>query len=454
MITSLLFLLSKENGLFWDNVLFASKMGNYLFENSIFNWSIPDSFDPGHPPFLGFLLALVWKIFGQNLWSSHLLMFPFIFGVFVQLFKFISFYVKDEKKAWLAFAFIILDPTLSTQFIIVNPEVIIVFFFFLAFNGIIENNKKLHFIGLFFLSIISFRSMMLLAGLFIFDFLNRIIIKKEKIKSALNFNFLLFYLIASLPGIFYIVWRLFTKGWLQTHPNSPWSSLWQLATPKIFFKNSIVLIWRFLDFGRIFFICFIIISLLVIGKKIFEDNKNKQLILLAISPVFFIIIACLISTNSFGHRYFIVAFIALNLLSFRILINYYRRRKVLFCFLFFGLIFGNFWIYPKHISQGWDATLGHIPYHNLRKDAIYYLEKNKIPINDVATFFPNYHSINTIELNGDNRSFQKFNGKNEYVFYSNIYNLSKEDLINLDKNYKKIKEFNSYNINITIYILK
>ena len=49
--------------MFWDNVLFASKMGNQLYYNDLFNWTMPDSFDPGHPPFLGFLLAITWKIF-------------------------------------------------------------------------------------------------------------------------------------------------------------------------------------------------------------------------------------------------------------------------------------------------------------------------------------------------------------------------------------------------------
>ena len=55
-------LVSYEYGMFWDNVLFASKMGNHLYENGIFDWTIPDNFDPGHPPFLAFLLAVAWKL--------------------------------------------------------------------------------------------------------------------------------------------------------------------------------------------------------------------------------------------------------------------------------------------------------------------------------------------------------------------------------------------------------
>jgi ABC-type enterochelin transport system ATPase subunit len=71
----------------------------------------------------------------------------------------------------------------------------------------------------------------------------------------------------------------------------------------------------------------------------------------------------------------------------------------------------------------------------------------------VATFFPNYTLLNTIDLSGDTRSFSKFNGKNKYVIYATVYNISCEDLSKLDKNYSILKQFNNLNINITIYIL-
>ena len=45
-----------------------------------------------------------------------------------------------------------------------------------------------------------------------------------------------------------------------------------------------------------------------------------------------------------------------------------------------GLISGNLWIYPRNIAQGWDATLAHVPYYNLRIEAINYLDKNNIEI--------------------------------------------------------------------------
>lgn len=454
ILAFIIFLFSKDYGMFWDNVLFASKMGNELYTNSIFNWTMPDSFDPGHPPFLGFLLAIFWKLLGQKLWVSHLLMLPFVIGFLFQLYEFVSYYLKEKGFLFLAFILIIVDPTLATSFVLVNPEIIILFFFFLSINGLLKQKKYIQFIGLFFLSIVSFRGMLLFAGIFIFDILNRIYIDKQNKKYFFNIKFLFYYFLASLPALIFVSWRLITKGWLQTHPNSPWATLWQIATPKIFFKNCVVLIWRYLDFGRIFIFLLLFISLIIYGKKIFKSIKNKQLLLLSISSVICIIVISLFATNTFGHRYFIVSYIVFNLLAFLIFIEFFKSKKIIYTLLFLGLISGNLWIYPKKISQGWDATLAHIPYHSLRLKAIEYLNTQNIKIEEVASFFPNCATIDLIDYSRDQRKFSKFTGKNKYAFYATVYNLTDEALNILDKDYSILKEFNNFNINITIYILK
>lgn len=453
IVAIIIFFFSKANGMFWDNVLFASKMGNHLFENGILNWTIPNEFDPGHPPFLAFLLAISWKILGHKLWVAHLLMLPFIFGFFNQLFKFISFFINQQKAQIIAFLLIIIDPSLSTQFVIVNPEIILLFFFFLALNGILFNHKILKFIGLFFLSIVSYRSMMIFGGLFLFEIINIIFIKKQKLTSILNIKFLLFYVFSSLPGVVFVIWRLLTKGWLQTHPDSPWVSLWQIATPKIFLKNCVVLVWRYIDFGRIFIFLFLLISFIFFGKKIVKSQKNKQLITLAFCSVLFIVVVSLFATNSFGHRYFLISFICFILLAFSILIKFYKNKKIIYSFLFLSLISGNLWIYPKKISQGWDASLAHVTYHSLRLKAIDYLNENQIDINDVATFFPNYNRLDYIDFKGDKRSFANFTGDNKYVLFSTVYNLSDEEIKILENNYSILKQFNNFNIDIIIYTI-
>ena len=449
-----IFLISKNYGMFWDNVLFASKMGNELFANSIFNWTMPASFDPGHPPFLAFLLAVLWNFLGHKLWVSHLLMLPFIIGFLYQLFEFTSYFVTKKRFVFIALLLIIADPTVATSFVLVNPELLILFFFFLTVNGILKQKNSLKFMGLFFLSIVSFRSMMLFAGIFIFDILNNTYCHKQKLKSFLNFRFLLFYFLASVPAILFICWRLATKGWLQTHPDSPWASLWQIASPEIFLKNCAILIWRYLDFGRVFIFLFLLVSFILFGKKIFKSIKNKQILAIAICSVILIVVISLFATNTFGHRYFIISYIGFILFSFLILDEFYKSKRMLFGFLFLGLLSGNFWIYPKKIAQGWDATLAHVPYHSLRLKAIDYLNDEQIELKEVASFFPNCTSLDLIDFSGDQRSFAKFNGKNKYVFFATVYNPSDEELKRIDNNYTLLKQFNNFNIAITIYTLK
>lgn len=450
----LIFLVSNQNGMFWDNVLFASKMGNQLYENSIFNWTMPDSFDPGHPPFLGFLLAASWKILGHHLWVSHLVILPFTIGFFYQLFRFIGYFIADVRLRFFAFLLIVIDPTISTAFVLVNPEIIILFFFFLAINGILFESKVQKFIGLLFLSIVSYRSMMLFGGIFLFEICNHLLLNKKKIKSVLNIKFLTPYVIASLPGVFFVVWRLTTKGWLQTHPDSPWAGYWHFADFEFFIRNCIVLIWRYLDFGRIFIFSFLLISFFLFRNKIIQSEKNKKLILLAITSVFFIVVTILIATNAFGHRYFIVSYIALILLAFKILQEFYTKKRLIYVLLCLGLLTGNLWVYPKNISQGWNATLGHLPYHSLRLDAIDYLNEKSINIEEVASFFPNYNILDYIDFKGDKRSFSKFNGSNIYVFYASVYNLTEEEQKSLTKHYSVLKQFHKFNTTIKIYISK
>ena len=430
--------------------MFGSLMGNQLFYNNLFDWYMPDSFDPGHPPFLGFLLAGAWKILGHKLWVSHLVMLPFSIGLLYQLHRFISYYIKNYTLQFFAFLLLLVDPTLSAQFVLVNPEIISLFFFFLVLNGILYGNYYMKIIGLFFLSIVSFRSMMLAAGIFTFDVLNLLWIEKRSIRAIIKPKFLLAYIIGSIPGVVFVIWRLLTKGWLQTHPDSPWAALWHFADLKMFFRNCIVLGHRYADFGRVFILLFLVFSLIKFRKTIFT-KEVKQLLLLAISSVSIIGVTSLLATNTMGHRYFIASYLVLGLLAFLIIDRFYSKKKIIFGVLFLGLITGNLWIYPRTIAQGWDASLAHLPYHSLRTDAIQYLDDNAINIEETASFFPNAISLDNVDLSGDLRSFEDFNGENKYLFYSNVYNLTDEEYDIIDTNYTIIKKFEKLRIHIYIY---
>ena len=77
----------------------------------------------------------------------------------------------------------------------------------------------------------------------------------------------------------------------------------------------------------------------------------------------------------------------------------------------------------------------------IEKKAIDFLDKDGITINETATFFPNRTKIDNIDLNNDYRSFIAFSGNEEYVFYSNVFNVSDEDLLAIETKYRLIKRF-------------
>lgn len=445
---------SLETGFFWDNSIFGYQMGMHLFENGLFNLNIPDSIDPGHPPFLAFILALSWKIFGKSLITSHVVLFPFVYGLLYQLFEFVKTYTDKNYLVIFPFILVILDPTLDTQLFLIGPEVIQLFFFFLAINSILKEKIILKTIGLFFLGIVSFRGMMLFFGIFLFDILRHLWLYRKSIKTFINRKNTISYSIAIIPAFLYITWRLTVKGWLQTHPDSPFAHLWHHVNIQEFFRNLIFMIHRYADFGRIIYFIFILWMLCTNKKLFLNDSKNKEIILLAFVSVIAITLVSLFSVNTFGHRYFIVSYLAFALLAFRLITKLNKLKKIIYFVIVTSLISGNFWIYPERVSQGWDASLAHLPFYNLRETAIKYLYTNNIKIENVATFAPNQGPIEAINLSGNLDKFSDFTGRNPYVFYSNIFNLSDPTYEILKKKYISIKTFEKRNIYIHIMKLK
>ena len=93
-------------------------MGNQLYNNGLFPWTMPDEFDPAHPPFLGFILALFWKTLGHSLWVSHLAMVPFVVGFVYQIQVFILHFTKNYKLALLGTLFVLIDPSISSSLVL------------------------------------------------------------------------------------------------------------------------------------------------------------------------------------------------------------------------------------------------------------------------------------------------------------------------------------------------
>lgn len=449
-------------GIFWDNVTFISDMGNALYENGVFNWmSITPEIDPGHPPFTAFLVASAWTFFGKSLWITHLMMFPFIYGFLVQLSKFVEFFVVDKTlKIW-AFLLVLIDPTLLAQMVSVNPEMPLLFFFFLALNGILYKNLFYKSIGLIFIGIISYRGMMLGVGIFLIDVVLHVYYRREALARFFNLKHVIIYSLSAIPAVTYITWRLVYKGWLITNPVQPWGDAIDYSDKSGFllnlFRNFAVLFHRYMDFGRIF-VFLVILWICLFYRKQILFSKIKPLLIIAVFSVIVIVFTSLAINNPMGHRYFIMSYLCFALLGFvlikQLLNTHTHIAKLLFSILVVGLLSGNFWIYPDKISQGWDASLAHLHYFKLRQKAITYLEKNNINIQETASFFPNNKSIDVVDLNGDKRSFKDFTGSEPYIMYSNVYNIKDSEYDYIHSNYILLKSFSQLGVRVELWAKK
>jgi hypothetical protein len=112
VLSLLIYFLSRDNFFFWDTISQVSIPANWYYDNDFKYLFVPDDLTTGHPPSAGLYLAMVWKVFGRSLPVSHLAFLPFIFGIFVQLYRLIEKSGEKEIIIWLIMGVTVIDPTL------------------------------------------------------------------------------------------------------------------------------------------------------------------------------------------------------------------------------------------------------------------------------------------------------------------------------------------------------
>ena len=492
--------LVKDNFFFWDTIQLASQHAHFFYENNTFStFLLPDEMDSGHPPTFGFYLAFMWEIFGKTLTVSHLSMLPFLIGIIWQGWR-LAEKVVGDGWALLFLLLLIVCPVVVGQAVLVSPDVVLLFFFLMALNGIFKeiNSNKLIELNLIKsnhssfiihhsslitsilgLSMISMRGMMVIVALFIFYCLIKLPYLKKLINSELTDNELINYpknlnpnypkpypsypnskkyplsikavfslispfLLGISFGIGFLAYHFMEKGWIGFHPNSPWMPAFEKVNTMGFIKNVIVLIWRLIDFGHLFLWLISIYGLIKL-KKVFPTTRLLIalliILLLVLSPTL------LIYKGLLAHRYLMPIYVVLILLTVKIIsdLKNYKQQLIISIIAFIGLATGNFWVYPQPISTGWDATLAHLPYYALRRGMLQFIDNQHINYSEIGTAFPNQRDFETTDLVKKDPSvqnhFSTYNfEKHHFIFYSNIMNeLSDADLIELKTNWHSIK---------------
>ncbi len=441
---AILFILTINNGFFWDTVQLGSKHANHYYTLNFSTLLLPDSIDSGHIPAFGMYLAIIWKLLGRSLIASHLAMLPFIFGVLWQLHKLSARFVKKEYAGWVMLL-VFLDPSLLSQLTLMSPDVLLVFFFLMGLNSIWGNKRFLLSLSIALLFLTSMRGMMLSLCLLIVDIIKNIAFSRSfRVTFVALVKRSLIYMPALLIFISFSAYHYIEKGWIGYHEDSPWAALFARVGVEGAIHNVGILGWRILDYGRIVIWGVFLVLLIKFRLGVFKIKEARLLYLLFIVILFLLPANMIWAKDLLGHRYLLPIYLSFSLLCATILFSLEMGRKLRIAMVSVWLIViisGNFWVYPEKISQGWDSTLAHLPYYKTRLQALEYLDKNGIAFSEVQSFFPNVPMIDDIDLNDDKRQLVDFDNGCDYVLYSNVFNISNNDYDLIRNQYSVIKQF-------------
>ncbi len=453
------------NFFFWDTIQLGSKHAHFFYETHFSSLLLPDNIDSGHPPFFGIYLAFMWQLFGKTLIVSHLSMLPFLWGITWQALK------LGEKALgeWQAVLFILIlkvNPIMAGQSVMMSPDVVLVFFFLLAFNAVLNNNKKILTVAILGLSMISMRGMMTAAIFFIFEIIKTfqiLDIYKSSIAFTISniyklfFKTILPYLLGGLSALSFLMYHYFEKGWIGYHAGSEWADAFQVVDFQGFIKNMIVYIWRLVDAGHLFLMPIIFYGFYKMKTDSAFKNTRTLFILLFIALIV-LTPTLVIYKGLLQHRYLLPIYLIINLLCLKIIsdLKNGKLQNGLYALVFVGLLSGHFWVYPQPIATSWDTTLAQLPYYRLRNEMTQYIDNQHFKYEDIGTAYPNLASFKFIDLKepvGNQGAFSPVDfNKNKYIFYSNVMNdFNKKELDELSENWKPLKILRGGQVIVVLY---
>jgi len=459
-ITGLIYFV-QDHAFFWDTLLLTSKYADHFFDTSFQSVLLPADLDAGHPPFWGMYIASTWKAFGRSLIVSHWAMWPFLVGILWQMVILVQHFFPDQPQVQIwVFFLLLLEPTWLGQAALVSSDIPFLFCYLLAFNGLLDRTNLWVIIGSTGLVLLSLRALpaVLSLGLFSLFLAPRDSWTIPAIQKIIHQNILGFGL-ASLVAGAYFLFHWWETGWLFTTPSENWAGQRDKASGDQILKNIAVLGWRLLDFGKI---ALWVILLPLLTKYLFINKETKPTITILLYGIFCFTLAyvpiLILGTNPIGHRYLLPLFLMIALLTAALIQQFISNptyKVYLFSGIYILLISGHFWVYPKQISQGWDASLAHLPYHSLRLEMLDSIEQRKIPFDQIGTEFPlvgERHHVDLFPTKSPilrNRNLEK----DPYLLFSTVQNdFTDEELEYIDSHFKS--EIELRNGQMTIQLLK
>lgn len=452
--------LVRDHVFFWDTIQLGAKQAYWFYESGFSSLLLPANIDSGHPPFFGLYLAALWALFGKSLYVSHWAMLPFLWGAFWLAYR-IGNRLGGRRSAWFLPLLLLGDPVFMGQAVLISPDLALIFAFLATLYGILGRRPLLTAAGALLLAIISLRGMMCVAMLFAFDLLGETAfwMSKRSLPRRIARKATV-YLPAVLAAASFLGYHYWQTGWIGYHADSPWAPSFERVALPGFLRNVLILSWRTLDYGRTFEVAALLAGLWMVWRR----NPVLRLelapwLLLALLSLVILSPSLLLHHSLSAHRYLLPFFLSLHLLFFQLLLllaRSYRQRRWWLLPILIGLASGNLWIYPRSVAQGWDATLAHLPYYAPREDVLDFVEKKKIPLEEVGTVFPEIGPLKFRDLSDRETSMKRADlATDRYVFYASIMNdFSDQELKTLDEEYEILYERRQWWIRVILYIRK
>lgn len=461
VIYLILCVISLDKYYFWDNVQQTSKEAHWFYLNDFKYFFMPqygisNSEITGtgyHPPLMGIMTAFLWKIFGYKLWVSHVFMLFWAVLFFYNTRKLLLHFFEQKYAIWIL-AILVLEPAVVTQFFIASPDFILLTAFVIALRAILDQNKILISMALFFLAFINMRGVFATGILFFAHqyYVNLHSDKKFNVSNQLKHS-LPFFPVFSLLIAYYACY-LFANGWFFNTSDKTG----HYAAPQNFqriIKHIVEFILRSVENGRfLVWVLSVFITARVLKSKPTLSNKIKTMIFVFVMLFSLYVLFIFISQMAFSARYFMPYYLILSILVAYFVVKFTNQRRTITVFIAILSmeLAGHFWMYPEPIAKNWDTTLAHISYYDLRKQCFNYIDEKNIDYKRIGGGFCFSGNRGFTELQHFDKKINADLSR-KYFIYSNISNLPDNELLEITQSgkWKNIREFSKGFIEIVVY---
>lgn len=429
------FFWAKDFVYFWDNILQTSIEAHKIYTlgfnpidfltHNEFNHIHSTGY---HPPLLAFITAILWKYVAYKLWVSHGLAFIACCLLLYHLYQLLKFFVPEKWIGWLILI-LLLEPTVLTQYTIASPDFFILTFLIMAISQIVREKWRFLPLVLVFLFGMSMRGTFLGIILLMAHFLYQTNFQQFKKWTLKDFAIVKYYLPAVILLGTYFALYLYTNGWFFKNQGADG----HYALP----RNVYIIIKHFIEFGVrsvengriLLWLLAVLLFFKWFSGKIRLTQVQKLVFTVALLHFGLYFLFIFIVQVPFSGRYFIPHFILMSILVLSYLINNTNSKKsMLYILIVLALeISGHFWIYPDPIAKAWDTTLAHVPYYDLRKQALAYVEKTNIDYHELSGGFCLTTDQQFVDLLPPSRIIGN-DLTTKYFLYSNISNLTDDIL--------------------------